>query len=89
MASGEARENRIGLRKDGVREAGPRSTEQYKEFAPPEQDIEQATSLEIVQVLAVQGDVQSTAGAFFDEGPKCGQIERHTIRLLPAGIDTL
>jgi hypothetical protein len=89
MAGGKASENGIGLRKDGVREAGPWSTEQYKEFAGPEQDIEQPTTLEIIEVLAVQSDVQSTAGAFFDEGPKGGQIERHTIRLLTAGIDTL
>ncbi len=56
-------------------EGEARGAQQEEEFAGPEQDVEQAAALEIGQILRLQADVESFAGAFLDESAHGGQVD--------------
>ena len=59
MAGSEASGNEVVLLQNGIRESAPGSTQQKKEFAGPQKNVQQAAALQIVDVFAVQGYVKS------------------------------
>jgi hypothetical protein len=73
----------------GLREGEARDAQKEKEFAGPEQDIEQAAALEIAQVFRLEADVESFSGAFLDEGAHGGDVEGFGVELAAAGINAL
>ncbi|MFI5093535.1 MAG: hypothetical protein ACHQIK_08840 [Candidatus Acidiferrales bacterium] len=89
MAGSEASGKQVVLLQNGIRESAPGSTQQKKEFAGPQKNVQQAAALQIVDVFAVQGYVKSPSRALFDKGPEVREVERHASDLLGSGVDSL
>src|SRR5690348_8460675 len=69
-------------------ERDARSAQQEKKFAGPEQNVQQAPTLQIGEVLALQANVQRFARAFLDERAHRRQCDRIFADFLPARIHT-
>lgn len=89
MAGSQASENGVVLLQNGLRETARGGAQQKKKFAGPQQDVQQAAPLQIVEVFAMQGDIQSSPGTFFNERPQGREVDRDTSRLLASWIDAL
>lgn len=89
LAGGQPGENGVGFLQEGICKTAPWSAQEEEEFAGPEKNVQQAAALEIIHVIAVQGDVQGPPRAFLDKGPQGRQIQRHSPKLLGTWIDSL
>lgn len=89
MAGDQASVNEVVFLQDGIRETARGGAQQQKEFAGPEQNVQEAAALQIVDGLIMQGHIQCPARALLDEGPQGREVHRQTARLLAPGIDSL
>ena len=71
----------------GEREA--RGSKQEEQFTRPEQNVQQASALEIAQVFRLQADVERLSRAFLDEGTRRDQVERLSAGLAAPRINAL
>jgi hypothetical protein len=76
-------------RSDGLGKGEAWDAKQEEEFASPEQNIEQASALEIAQVLRLQADVEGLSRALLDESAHGGQVDGLGGELAAAGIKAL
>jgi hypothetical protein len=88
-ASSETSERSVMLFLNGICETARWGVQQKKEFASPQKNIQQAAALQIINVVAVQGRIQSASRALLDERPQRSTIEIHAAHLLAAGINSL
>jgi hypothetical protein len=88
MASSQACEHGIVLFQNRIHETASGNAQQKKKFAGPQKNVQQAASLKIIDVVAVQGHIQSLPRALLDERPQRSEIEIRAIHLLAAGINT-
>ena len=89
MAGGESSEQGIVLLQNRIHETASGNAQKKKKFAGPQKNVQQAAALQIINVLAVQGHIQSLPRALLDERPQRSEIEIRAIHLLAAGINTL
>ena len=89
VAGGQASEKRVVFLQKGIREAARGNTQQEEKLAGPQKNVQQAAALQIVDVFAVQSDIQSPPRTLLDECPQRGEIETHAAQLLAPGIDAL
>jgi hypothetical protein len=74
----------------GEREArGPSPSHQEEQFTSPEQNVQQASTLEVAQVFRLQADVERLSGAFLDEGAHGDYLERLSAELAAPRIKAL
>jgi hypothetical protein len=89
MAGDQASVNEVVFLQDGIRETARRGAQQKKKFASPEQNVQQAAALQVIDVPAMQGHIQRPARALLDEGPQGRELHRQTTLSLAPGIDSL
>ena len=64
-------------------------SQQQEKLTGPEQNIQQATALEIAQVLRLQADVERLSRAFLDEGSHGTHVEKLNAELAAPRIKAL
>jgi len=89
MPGGQTGENGVVFLQNGIRETARRGAQQKKKFTCPQQDVQQAATLKIVEVFAMQGNIQSSPGTFFYERTESSEVERETARALASRVDAL
>ncbi len=89
MAGGQPREQGVVLLQERIREAAPGSAQQKKQFAGPEKNVQQASALQVVDVLAVQCYFKSPPRTLLDECPQIREVERNASDSLGPWIDAL
>jgi hypothetical protein len=87
--NGGAGENRCIGGGNGLGDREARSAQEKEEFAGPEQDVQQTAALEIGQVVGMEADVESFAGALLDEGAHGGRVESFRAEPAAARIQAL
>jgi len=73
----------------GIRETAAGSAQQEKELAGPEQNVQQPSTLQIIDVFAMQGYVQSSPRALFYERAQSRKLEGQAPNFLGSRIDSL
>jgi hypothetical protein len=73
----------------GFGESEPRCPQQKKQLSGPEQNVQQTPSLQIVQVFALEAQVESLAGTLFSESTHRGQVDGLGAEFAAPGIQTL
>lgn len=72
-----------------IRERKLRCAQQKKQLTGPKQDIQQSPSLEIVQIFAMEADVEGLPRAFLNERSPCGQVQGVRLELAGPGVERL
>jgi hypothetical protein len=85
----EAREDGVVLLHHKIRKAAAWCAQQQKQFTGPQQNIQEPAALQIVNVVAVQGDFEGPLRAFLDKRPGPSKVEGNPSFGLPAGINAL
>ncbi|MGB2642709.1 MAG: hypothetical protein WBG02_03115 [Candidatus Acidiferrum sp.] len=75
--------------KNGVHETALGSAQQKKKLARPKKNVEQPSALQIIDLFAVQGDIERPSRALFDKCAQRRKFEWQAPDLLRAWIDAL
>ena len=70
-------------------EGEPRGAQEKEELASPEQDVQQATAFEIIEILGMETDVERLARALFDESSHGSQVDGLRAKAAAPGVQAL
>jgi len=70
-------------------EGEPGGSQEKKELAGPEQNIQKAAPFEIIKNLGMETDVERLAGTLFDESPHGSQVDGLRAEAAAAGVQAL